>query len=67
MTEQQREQNFNRFMVELTKISLKYGVSIQCTGGVDIFDPQDEPIFEGYKDIDYTSGDIEPDWGDLPF
>ena len=67
MTEQQMEQNFNGFIAELTKISLKYGIAIQCSGGVTIFDPQDEPIFEGYRNIDYTSGDIEPDWGDLPF
>lgn len=47
--------NFNKFVAELEKLSMKYGVAVKSVGGVDIGE---------FKSVrysrDYTSGDLIP-------
>ena len=57
----QQEVNFQGFVKELTELSKKYNVAISSTGGVHIYDPN-----EDLSDIKYTtdssSGDLRFDF-----
>lgn len=54
-----REKRFNDFTTELGELSKKYGVMINSTGGVNIFNKEDLiTIEEVYYSNDYTSGDL---------
>jgi len=55
MTEQER---FEVFTEELSKLSNKYGITIQSVGGVRIFE-EDELLEVEYSN-DSTSGDLYP-------
>lgn len=50
------EKNFRKFTEELAKLSKKYGVALQVTGGVMIGE-----IDRIEYDCDPTSGDLNPD------
>ena len=41
-TTKQEEKNYQNFIRELTEISKKYKVAINSTGGVNIFDPEED-------------------------
>jgi len=56
MTDKQR---FDGFVTGLEKLSAKYGVVLQVTGGVVIYDEGE--IKSVRYDRDYTSGDLWPD------
>lgn len=56
MTDKER---FEAFTKELAIISSKYGIVIQSTGGVSIYN-KDETIQVEYS-TDYTSGDLTSD------
>lgn len=49
--------NYEKFVAELEKLSVKYGVVIQSVGGVDIYD---EKLKKVEYDCDETSGDLIP-------
>lgn len=49
---------FQQFTKDLAKLSSKYGIAIQSTGGVYFFD---NPVRVTYRD-DHTSGDLDPHW-----
>ena len=55
MTDQER---FELFTEELSKLSNKYGVTIQSVGGVRIF--EEGELLEVKYSSDYTSGDLYP-------
>lgn len=61
LSPQQQELNFQKFVFGLTKITRRYGVALQCIGGVYIADEVGE-----YKNLDYnadsSSGDLLPVW-----
>lgn len=56
--EESERTRFSKFTKELAKLSSKYGIAIQSTGGVYYFD---KPIRITYRD-DPTSGDLDPSW-----
>ena len=58
--QQSEETRFLEFTKALAKLSSKYGIAIQSTGGVYFFD---QPVQVTYSD-DHTSGDLEPHWED---
>lgn len=49
--------NYENFVQELEKLSVKYGVVIQSVGGVDIYE---ETLKKVVYDCDETSGDLIP-------
>ncbi len=55
----QMERNYDAFMEELTRLTRKYGVAIQSTGGVFVASSPNE-----YRQVTYiadlSSGDIIP-------
>jgi len=55
MTDQER---FELFTAELSKLSNKYGITIQSVGGVRIF--EEGELLEVKYSNDYTSGDLYP-------
>ena len=55
MTEQER---FEAFTDELSKLSIKYGITIQSIGGVRIF--AENELLEVEYSNDSTSGDLYP-------
>lgn len=52
------ERRFSGFIKELTKISNKYQIAIQSTGGVSIFNDKEKIKY----DEDHTSGDLNAYW-----
>ena len=50
--------NYEKFVTELEKLSVKYGVSISAIGGVSIWEDGELESIEYSKDE--TSGDIYP-------
>ena len=62
-TTAQTENNYDRFINELTALTRKYGVAIQSVGGVYLADDQGE--FEKLTyNADITSGDLYPNFSD---
>ena len=60
MTTVQREKRFDFFCKELGKISKKYGVLIQSTGGVIILSDEDKSEIKNLFYVnDHTSGDLD--------
>jgi hypothetical protein len=60
-TTAQMENNYDRFIAELTALTRKYGVAIQSVGGVYLADEQGE--FEKLTyNVDITSGDLYPNF-----
>jgi len=60
-TTAQIENNYDRFIAELTALTRKYGVAIQSVGGVYLADEQGE--FENLTyNADITSGDLYPNF-----
>jgi len=55
--EEKNMTNYEKFVAELEKLSVKYGVVIQSVGGVDIYD---EKLKKVEYDCDETSGDLIP-------
>ena len=55
MTDQER---FELFTAELSKLSNKYGITIQSSGGVKIF--AEGELLEVQYSSDSTSGDLYP-------
>ena len=58
------QDNYRRFVAELTRISRRYGVAVKSVGGVFIArNPSDltELVYVG----DVHSGDLLPLWGEL--
>ena len=53
MTDQER---FELFTEELSKLTMKYGITIQSTGGVRIF--EEGELLEVQYSSDSTSGDL---------
>lgn len=62
-TTTQTEQNYDRFIAELTALTRKYGVAIQSVGGVYLADEQGEFEKLTYT-ADITSGDLYPNFSD---
>ena len=60
-TTQQTESNYDRFIVELTALTRKYGVAIQSVGGVYLADERGEYDKLTYT-ADITSGDLYPNF-----
>ena len=60
-TTQQTENNYDRFIVELTALTRKYGVAIQSVGGVYLADERGEYDKLTYN-ADITSGDLYPNF-----
>ena len=58
-TTTQTENNYDRFIVELTALTRKYGVAIQSVGGVYLADERGEYDKLTYN-ADFTSGDLYP-------
>jgi hypothetical protein len=57
----QIENNYDRFIAELTALTRKYGVAIQSVGGVYLADEKGE--FEKLTyNADITSGDLYPNF-----
>ncbi len=57
----QIEANYDQFIVELTKLSRKYGVAVQSVGGVYLTDDPGE--FRNVRYVaDITSGDLLPEF-----
>jgi hypothetical protein len=50
--------NYQKFVTELEKLSVKYGVVLQITGGVEIWDDGELKSIKYTKDE--TSGDLWP-------
>ena len=61
VTTPQREANYDRFIIELTRLSRKYGVAIQSVGGVILADDPGEFRNVSYV-ADITSGDLLPEF-----
>ena len=58
---QQLEANYDMFIAELTKLSRKYGVTIQSVGGIYLADEPGE--FRNVRYVaDITSGDLLPEF-----
>jgi hypothetical protein len=53
------EINYEKFIIELTALTRKYGVAIQSVGGVIMADTQGEFNELSYR-ADITSGDLYP-------
>jgi hypothetical protein len=62
-TTTQTEQNYDRFITELTSLTRKYGVAIQSVGGVYLADERGEFDKLTYT-ADITSGDLYPNFSD---
>ena len=60
-TTTQIENNFDRFITELTALTRKYGVAIQSVGGVYLADERGEFDKVTYH-ADITSGDLYPNF-----
>ena len=60
-TTKQIENNYDRFITELTALTRKYGVAIQSVGGVYVADERDEFDKVTYN-ADLTSGDLYPNF-----
>jgi hypothetical protein len=58
---QQTENNYDRFIAELTALTRKYGVAIQSVGGVYLADERGEFDKVTYN-ADITSGDLYPNF-----
>ena len=57
VTTPQLQTNYDKFIVELTQLSRKYGVAIQSVGGVHLADDPGE--FRNVRYVaDITSGDL---------
>ena len=54
-----RKSNFLAFVKELEKLSLRYGVTLDVTGGVYQDDPKE--IENVHYSTDHTSGDLSSD------
>lgn len=52
------EKRFRNFVIELTKLSKKYAIAIESTGGVRIF-PDSGYVADIQYGTDATSGDLE--------
>ena len=57
----QTENNYDRFIAELTALTRKYGVAIQSVGGVYLADERGEFDKLTYT-ADITSGDLYPNF-----
>ena len=57
----QTENNYDRFIAELTALTRKYGVAIQSVGGVYLADERGEFDKVTYN-ADITSGDLYPNF-----
>ena len=57
----QTENNYDRFIAELTALTRKYGVAIQSVGGVYLADERGEFDKLTYN-ADITSGDLYPNF-----
>ena len=62
-TTTQTEQNYDRFITELTALTRKYGVAIQSVGGVILADAPGEFHNVTYR-ADISSGDLYPEFAD---
>jgi hypothetical protein len=62
-TTAQIENNYDRFIAELTALTRKYGVAIQSVGGVYLADEQGEFDKLTYS-ADITSGDLYPNFSE---
>ena len=60
-TTAQMENNYDRFIAELTALTRKYGVAIQSVGGVYLADEHGEFDKLTYN-ADITSGDLYPNF-----
>ena len=60
-TTAQIENNYDRFIAELTALTRKYGVAIQSVGGVYLADEHGEFDKLTYS-ADITSGDLYPNF-----
>ena len=60
-TTAQTENNYDRFIAELTALTRKYGVAIQSVGGVYLADEKGEFDKLTYN-ADITSGDLYPNF-----
>lgn len=60
-TTAQMENNYARYIAELTALTRKYGVAIQSVGGVYLADEQGEFKKLTYN-ADITSGDLYPNF-----
>ncbi len=61
VTTPQLQTNYDKFIVELTQLSRKYGVAIQSVGGVHLADDPGEFRNVSYV-ADITSGDLLPEF-----
>ena len=59
----QTENNYDRFIAELTALTRKYGVAIQSVGGVYLADERGEFDKLTYN-ADITSGDLYPNFSE---
>ncbi len=62
-TTTQTEQNYNRFIAELTALTRKYGVAIQSVGGLYLNDEAGEFEKLTYT-ADISSGDLYPNFSE---
>jgi len=62
-TTTQTENNYDRFITELTTLTRKYGVAIKSVGGVYLADESGEFDKLTYT-ADITSGDLYPNFSD---
>ena len=62
-TTTQIENNYDRFITELTALTRKYGVAIQSVGGVYLADERGEFEKLTYT-ADITSGDLYPNFSE---
>jgi len=53
-----QEENFQKFIEELTELSKKYNIAIKSTGGVIIYSP-DEDLSDIVYTNDSSSGDLD--------
>ena len=60
-TTPQTENNYDRFITELTALTRKYGVTIQSVGGIYLADERGEFDKLTYN-ADITSGDLYPNF-----
>lgn len=60
-TTAQTENNYDRFITELTELTRKYGVAIQSVGGVYLADERGEFEKLTYT-ADISSGDLYPNF-----
>jgi hypothetical protein len=60
-TTAQTENNYDRFITELTELTRKYGVAIQSVGGVYLADERGEFDKLTYT-ADISSGDLYPNF-----